>query len=311
MKLGSYRTTLGALLLVVASYTAATAQGPRANRPVSAIPTNVLLRIMRAEDERRWDNTLPVFLLHKEASVRKRAVLAMGRIGDERGLPALIEVLKTESDNDVRQMIAFAIGEIESADGAAALIEILDDTRAPAEVRARAVEALGKIGGALLSSASASSDRGNLPKPEDKPLAKIRTAILDALKFEAGRRSMSDRETILNGLTAALRTRPDGAGAVIVRFLGYSDPRIVADTLNTMARLRLKDGSEQVRQLLGNGDAIVRANAARVLGATEDKQAFDALLARALNDDDVRVRVSAIRALGSLKDVRAVELFPP
>jgi cyclophilin family peptidyl-prolyl cis-trans isomerase/HEAT repeat protein len=305
MQLGSYRNTLCALLLVAALFTAATAQQPRPNRPVSAIPTNVLLRIMRAEDERRWDNTLPVLFGYKEASVRKRAALAMGRIGDERALPALIELLKTESDNDVRQMIAFAIGEIESPDGAAALIEILDDTREPGVVRARAVEALGKIGGALLSRASAAGDRGNLPKPEDKPLAKIRTAILDALKFEAGRRSMPDSETILLGLAAVLRTRPEGAGPVVVHFLKYTEFRIVADALNTMARLRLKDGSEQVRQLLGNGDAIVRANAARVAGATEDKQAFDALLARALNDYDLRVRVSAIRALGSLKDSRA------
>ncbi len=105
--------------------------------------------------------------------------------------------------------------------------------------------------------------------------------------------------------TAVLRTRPEGAGAIVVRFLKYTDPRIVADALNTMARLRLKDGNEQVRQLLASGDAIVRANAARVAGVTENKEAFDALLARALNDYDVRVRVSAIRALGSLKDKRA------
>ncbi|HSP62221.1 MAG TPA: HEAT repeat domain-containing protein, partial [Pyrinomonadaceae bacterium] len=307
MQLGSYRTTLCALLLLAASFTAATAQQPRANRPVAAIPTNVLLRIMRAEDERRWDDTLPVLFGYKEASVRKRVALAMGRIGDERALPALIEVLNTESDNDVRQMIAFAIGEIESPDSAAALIEILDNTRQPAEVRARAVEALGKIGGALLSSASASGDRGNLPKPEDKPLAKIRTAILNVLEFEAGRRSLPDRQTILLGLTAVLRTKPEGAGPVVTRFLKSTDFRIVADALNTMARLRLKDGNEQVRQLLGNGDAIVRANAARALGAAEDKQAFDALLARALNDYDLRVRVSAIRALGSLKDERAAD----
>jgi cyclophilin family peptidyl-prolyl cis-trans isomerase/HEAT repeat protein len=307
MQLRSYRTALCALLLLAASFTAANAQQTRANQPVSAVPANGLLPIMRAEDERRWDNTLPVLLLRKEASVRQRAALAMGRIGDERALPALIDVLKTESDNDVRQMIAFAIGEIESPDGAAALIEILEDPRQPSAVRARAVEALGKIGGALLGSASASGDRGNLPKPEDKPLAKIRTAILDALRFEAGRRSMSDRETILLGLTAVLRTKPDGAGPVVVRFLKYTDSRIVADALNTMARLRVKDGNEQVRQLLGSGDAIVRANAARAAGAAEDKQAFDALLARALNDYDLRVRVSAIRALGSLKDARAVK----
>ena len=304
MQLRRYRNTVCPLLLLVVSFTAATAQKTRANRPVSAIPSSIQLPIIRAEDERHWDNTLLVLLSHKDAGVRKRTALAMGRIGDDRALPALMEGLKTEPDNDVRQMIAFAIGEIESPDGVAPLIEILDDTRQPGEVRARAVEALGKIGGALSSNAPASSDQTS-PKAEDKQLAKIRTAILDALKFEAGRRSMPDRETILLGLTAALRAKPDGVGPAVVHFLGYSDPRIVADALNALARLRLKDGNEQVRQLLGNGDAIVRANAARVLGATEDKQAFDALFDRALHDRDLRVRVGAIRALGSLKDARA------
>src|SRR5438552_5829904 len=57
--------------------------------------------------------------------------------------------------------------------------------------------------------------------------------------------------------------------------------------------------------VVDHSNPIVRANAARVLGATEDKQAFDALLDRALHDSDLRVRVSAIRALGSLKDARA------
>jgi HEAT repeat protein len=43
----------------------------------------------------------------------------------------------------------------------------------------------------------------------------------------------------------------------------------------------------------------------RVLGATEDKAAFDVLLDRALHDSDLRVRASAIRALGQLNDARA------
>jgi len=48
-----------------------------------------------------------------------------------------------------------------------------------------------------------------------------------------------------------------------------------------MARLRLKDANERVRQLLSNGDPIVRANAARVIGAGDHKEAFDDLLAHA------------------------------
>jgi cyclophilin family peptidyl-prolyl cis-trans isomerase/HEAT repeat protein len=71
--------------------------------------------------------------------------------------------------------------------------------------------------------------------------------------------------------------------------------------------LRLKDANDHVRQLLNNDDPIVRANAARVIGASEDKGAFEALPDRALHDDDLRVRVSAIRALGSLKDARAAD----
>jgi cyclophilin family peptidyl-prolyl cis-trans isomerase/HEAT repeat protein len=284
--------------------TTAAAQKSRASNS-GAIPTDTLLRILRYEDERRWDEDLRVLLAAKDAKVRKRAALAMGRIGDEGAVPALLDLLKQDGDQDVRQMAAFAIGEIESPAGADALIAVLDDTRESAVVRARAVEALGKIGAVLLSNSAVSGTQGTLPKTENKPLARIRSAILEALKFEASRRSMPDRLTILLGLTAALRTRPEGAGQVIIRFLNYSDPRIVADALNTMARLRLKDGSDRVRQLLDNGDPIVRANAARAIGAAEDKGAFDKLLARALNDIDLRVRVSAIRALGNLKDARA------
>jgi cyclophilin family peptidyl-prolyl cis-trans isomerase/HEAT repeat protein len=290
----SYRNTLCGSLLVVASLTAASAQRSRQNTAVSVVSTNILLRIIRAEDERRWDDNLRALLTSEDAKVRKRAALAAGRIGDERTVPALVERLQKDTDNDVRQMAAFALGEIESPAGADALIAALSlDQRGPGEVHARAVEALGKIAAAL-------------PESEKDRKGAYGAAILDALKFEAGRRSMPDRLTILLGLTAALRAKPDGAGPVIKRFLGYSDPRIVADALNTLARLRLKDGNDEARRLLvKHGDPIVRANAARVLGATEDKEAFDALLDRALHDDDLRVRVSAIRALGNLKDVRA------
>ena len=99
------------------------------------------------------------------------------------------------------------------------------------------------------------------------------------------------------------RTAPVPSSA---KFLRYSDPRVRADAANTLARLKLKDGNDELRKLLlSDPDAIVRANAARVLGVTEDKRAYDDLLDRALKDPDARVRVSAIRALASLKDARA------
>src|SRR5260370_211537 len=288
-----FRNTLCASLLVVASVTAVTGQRPKA-RTAASIPANILLRIIRAEDQRRWDDNLKSLLTDKDSKVRKRAALAAGRIGDERAVPALIELLKGDADNDVRQMAAFAIGEIESPAGADALIDALNDTKEPGEARARAVEALGKIAAAL---PEADKDRRRV----------YGAAILDTLRFEAGRRSRSDTLTILLGLTAVLRAKPERAGSAVVPFLGYSDPRIIADALNTRARLRLKDNNEEVRAVLRHSDPIVRANAARVIGAAEDKGAFEALLDRALHDEDLRVRVSAIRALGALKDERAAQ----
>ena len=295
-----FRNTLCASLLVVASVTAVAAQRPKSKTAAASISTNILLRIIRAEDQRRWDDNLKSLLTDKDPKVRKRAALAAGRIGDERAVPALIELLKGDPDNDVRQMAAFGIGEIESPAGAESLIKIIGTLARPSgrapevngPVRARAVEALGKITSAL-------------PESDKERKAAYGAAILEALRFEAGRRSRPDTLTILLGLTAVLRAKPEGAGPVVVRFLDYADPRIVADALNTMARLRLKDNNDEVRALLRHSDPIVRANAARVAGAAEDKGAFDALLDRALLDDDLRVRVSAIRALGSLKDERA------
>src|SRR6267378_2757739 len=125
MHLMGFRNTLCASLLVVASATAVTAQRPRAKTSAASIPTNILLRIIRAEDQRRWDDNLKSLLSDKDPKVRKRAALAAGRIGDERAVPALIELLKGDADNDVRQMAAFAIGEIESPAGADALLEVL------------------------------------------------------------------------------------------------------------------------------------------------------------------------------------------
>jgi cyclophilin family peptidyl-prolyl cis-trans isomerase/HEAT repeat protein len=307
----SVRQILFATVLV-ASFAAAVAGQPayreHAN-PQVGVPANILLQIIRAEDERRWDDGLRKLLAHPDAKVRKRAALAAGRIANEGAVPPLTEMLLTDRDTDVRQVAAFALGEIESPGGAYALVEVLK--RQGTEngvVRARAVEALGKIVAAMTSSTPAPADAKAPKSPEDDRLDIMRAAIVDTLRFENSRRSRPDHLTILLALTAVLRAKPDGVGKLVAEFLDYSDPRIVADALNTLARLRLKDGNDKARELLvKHSDPIVRANAARMLGAAEDKQAFEALLDRALHDSDERVVVSAIRALGSLKDARATQ----
>ncbi|HEY6231506.1 MAG TPA: HEAT repeat domain-containing protein [Pyrinomonadaceae bacterium] len=286
--------------LLLASSTAAFAQrrAQRLQNPTSGdpVPKILLLQIVRAEDERRWDNDLSSLFRARNSNVRSRAALAAGRIGDADAVADLVRLMQRDDEPEVRAMAAFALGEIESPVAADALMSVVRDNK-DEPVRARAVEALGKIAAAL-------------PPEQQARQRQLAAAVLDALTFEARRRSAPDRETILLGLTAVLRAKPANAGPIVAEFLHYSDPRIRADAGNTLARLKLSDGNEPLRKLLLNDpDPIVRANAARVLGTTEDKAAFDSLLDRALKDTDLRVRVSAIRALGSLKDARAAAAF--
>ena len=290
------------------SYISAAAIAQRSTSAASPVQISraTQIHIMRAEDERRWDDSLKKLLADSDPRVRKRAALAAGRIGNESAVPVLAEMLLTDRDNDVRQMAAFALGEIESAGGGYALVEALKKhDQEDANVRARAVEALGKIVAAMLSALPATD--AATKASDDERLDRLQAAIVDTLRFENGRRSRPDELTILLGLTAVLRAKPDGVGKLVTEFLHYSDARVIADALNTLARLRLKDGNDKARDLLKHNDPIVRANAARVLGATEDKSAFDVLLDRARQDSDLRVRVGAIRALGQLKEQKAAE----
>jgi len=288
--------TLGALLMVSATNIFSQGRSQVTHNPTSGdpVPKILLLRIIRAEDERRWDNNLRELFSARNALVRARAALAAGRIGNEAAVDDLIRLLNHDDEPQVRAMAAFALGEIESPLAADALVAVLND-RGDVVVRARTVEALGKIAAAL-------------PKEQEAREQELAAVVLEALKFEARRRSAPDDLTILLGLTAVLRSKPANAGPIVAEFLHYSDSRTRADAANTLARLKLKDGNDQLRKLLiTDPDPIVRAKAAQVLGATEDKESFDALLDRALKDQDSRVRISAIRALGALKDGRAAK----
>lgn len=262
--------------------------GPKPT-PDKFIPTPILIQIIRAEDQRRWDNDLKTLLTNSNSAVRSRAALAVGRIGTEDSVPSLITLLSEDKSAEVRSTAAFALGEVESPAGADSLLHALARDGESNLVRARAVEALGKIAAAL-------------PKEQQARATELGVAIINSMK------GATDRQLLLLGITALLRSHPTEAGPVLAQLVSNKDPRIRADSANALTRLKAKDANEQLRVLLkSDTDPVVRANAARVLGATEDKDSFDSLLDRALTDSDLRVRISAIRSLASLKDSRASE----
>src|SRR6185503_13350321 len=194
-------------------------------------------------------NNLRDLFKARNANVRTRAALAAGRIGNEQAVADLVSLLQKDDEPEVRAMAAFALGEIESPLGADALVAVLKDTQDSPQ-RARAVEALGKITAAL-------------PKEQETRAHQLAAVVLETLNFEASRRSAPDELTVLLSLTAVLRAKPEGAGPLVARFLRSSDPRFRADAANTLARLKLNDGNDELRKLLlSDPDAVVRANAA-------------------------------------------------
>ncbi len=261
------------------------------------VPVAVGVSILKAEDARRYDAVLESLLKSPNADIRARAALAAGRIGDERAIPALYAMFGDRKNTGrVWTMAVFALGEIESVKGAEYVSDVIksesDYALRDRELLSRAFEAAGKIAAA------------HAADPEAKTLGEV---IIKGLELERNSGTPSP-VVICRALTAILRAKPTGAEDAVRPFLASTDPNVVADALNTLARLRAKGAIRDARDLLTtHTDAVVRANAARVLGAAEDKDAFDILLKAATTDTDSRVRVSAIRSLASLKDAKALD----
>jgi cyclophilin family peptidyl-prolyl cis-trans isomerase/HEAT repeat protein len=251
------------------------------------------VRIVKAEDELRFDEVLEGIIEKGNPLERERAALAAGRIGDEKAIAMLVKLTETDGSAKVRETAVFALGEIESIKGADAVLAVLKNKGFPNIIRARAIEATGKIAAA---------------NPKDEKSKELGQAILDILEDEDKRGEKQSKDIILLGITAALRAKAEETDYVVAKFLTNLDARIRADAANTLARLRTKNANEKFRSmLLTDDDPIARANAARGLGIGEDKEAVNMLIESAITDEDSRVRVSAIRSLGSLKDEKSAE----
>jgi cyclophilin family peptidyl-prolyl cis-trans isomerase/HEAT repeat protein len=270
------------------------------------LPTHVL--IVKAEDARRYDKTLADLSLHPNETIRVRAILAIGRIGDERAVDSLSKMLQQGPGDETRRIAAFALGEIESIGAADTILFALKiseavhsaattggdqkQVRRQDRIIARLLEAAGKIAAA------------NANDPRSKQLG---AAVVVGLENEWKKMSPST-EVIRLGVTAILRARPAGSEETVRKFLAFTDPNVVADALNTLARLRAKNANRDVRDLLAtHTHAVVRANAARVLGAADDKEAVDVLIKAATSDADERVRISSLRSLAAIRDPKPAD----
>jgi HEAT repeat protein len=208
-----------------------------------------------------------------DPAVRASAARAIGLMGDSAALPGLMQAL-ADPDALAGQRIAEAIGRIGDRSVSADLLNVLGS--APAAERARAARALG-----LLKSGKAVPGLAALLGAGDPEAQRVAAEALAAIGTPAA----------MAALTAPL-----------------------ADQQMTSARHAAMRGLEMAGQsavtplaaALQDGNAVVRANAAEMLGwlkPVEDPgQGADAVagLARLLSDPDPAVQAQAAWALGEM-----------
>ena len=256
-------------------------------------------KIIQNEDERAGTPELLEMINLASGGVRRRAILALGRIGSPAAVTRLVDRLSIDRNPEMRALAAFALGEIESQYAAPDLLARLDPTtESSAEVRARAVEALGKI----------ASNKNSAEALGKFGVGSIKDALLHQLPDPSQPPSDDAKRIASMALTALLRIKQPSAVEAIAAQLRSPSPDLRWQAANALARIRegIAWAAPALLPLLADKDPLVRAHVARAVSFTGDKRALDPLIGL-LGDSDERVVAGAINALGVMGDPRAVD----
>src|SRR5262245_37953805 len=219
-------------------------------------------RIIQFEDERVVTDQLVDLVGMPHGSVRRRAIIALGRIGSPRGIAPLVTVLTTDKDPQLRALAAFSLGEIESYYAFEPLLERLQNAGEEPLVRARVIEALGKIGANRTAAASLG------------PYATNSVAMLIAGSMPGPSRDLGQDEKlqVSLSLTALMRLKRPDTAKIVAAQLKSRDPELRWQAANALARMSegIAQAVPDLLPLLEDSDALVRAHAARALGVSKD-----------------------------------------
>lgn len=234
-------------------------------------------------------------LSDREARIRRRAALAIGRVGLPEGVAPLVPVL-ADSDPEVRQMAAFAMGLIGDAAAKEPLLGALNDP-APV-VKGSAAEALGRLGDASAASAIgrmvgelaaseafAQTPSDDLDAARDTPQAAFRLGVSALVRLKA-----------YDPLATAVLD-PDGVPRVRWWPVAYA-----------FQRLEDPRGLQALLALARETHPYTRAFAAKGLGAINERAAGAALLPMATAPERL-VAIEAIRSLGRLREAAAAPVL--
>ncbi len=231
-------------------------------------------------------------LQDRDARVRRRAALAVGRVGLREGVQPLVGLLG-DSDTELRQTAAFALGLLGDTSARDPLVAALDDSSPT--VQGSAAEALGLLGdpgaaAALGRLAARIVGSGVLAEPpgddadarRDTSPAAFRLAIFALVRLKA-----------YDELASAVL---DGSGLPRVRWwpVAYA-----------LQRIEDKRAAPALLALAKDAHPYTRAFAIKGLGALKDRTAVPVLLPLVASVDHTTV-IETVRALGRIGDPVAV-----
>ena len=241
---------------------------------VEAIQSKAVAALSLLKDKRATEPLLQIVENEAEGDgIRSSVISALSSIADPRSVDTLMMLLKT-GPIAIRQNAAASLGDHEADVAVEELMSILRDMNEPVALRANAAEALGKIGDQRASSLL--QERLGDKNESDTVWTK---AAVAAGKLRLTQVPAWVKERAIDGWeTAALRY---GAFEAI---------------------LSNAENFSVLLELLGDGTAAIRADAALALGDTGNKEAVQPLVDKLLNDAEEIVRRDSAKGLAVLAD---------
>ena len=237
-------------------------------------------------------------------AVRERAAVALGSLGDPRAVPALIDALgapniMAEERRGLREDLVNALGLLGDRKAVPALIRALDDYEK--HVRSAALSSLAKLGGPQAEEALIDLVDKNIfhARPDISARAAIRSlgrmGVVRAMPML--RLAMEEGQLELAPVAArALRQLGDTitAGDMLAWLSSPCSRRRLRAVL-TLPALVDRDALPYLLSALGDGDAAVRAAAARQVGHLDDGSAIPVLTDALQGEGEVEEVREAIR----------------
>jgi cyclophilin family peptidyl-prolyl cis-trans isomerase/HEAT repeat protein len=274
-----------------------------------------LAPLLQAEDRRELDvATLQRGLDHPDPTVRRVAILAVGRIGQPDGLALLVPHLNDREPSLIGEAI-FAIGLLRDRTAVRALLDRLrSPDPMPADAATEAANALARIGGPEALAAITEVLNGTGTIPADRRDAMRSAALLESWRFgrqapvDALRRHATDPHVDVRwrALYALGRAQAPAAGVDLLQAARDAEPLVRETAVRALTRRYAEQAGlpadGMVRELLRvlDDEAIgVRTNALGALQTFADSTTTDRIALR-LADDDRNIRVAAVAALGAI-----------